>query len=314
MLADTEIKLLSGRASKYLMKEISEELGISCTKEKISAFKDGEILVQIKENIRGEDVFIVQSTHAPSDNLMELLLLIDAAKRASAARVTAVIPYFGYARQDRKDQPRVPISAKLVANLIERSGADRVLTVDLHADQLQGFFDIPVDNLYVSPIFQSYYKKLPKKENVVIAPDMGATPRARAIAKRLGNLNLAIVDKRRSVMDQSEVLHIIGEVEGMNCIIVDDIIDTGGTMTNAVKALKKEGAKEIHVACTHGLFADKAKKRFDEADIAEVVVTNTLDIPKDRAPKKLKVLSIAPLLAEAIRRIHNEESVSSLFA
>jgi ribose-phosphate pyrophosphokinase len=313
MLADTEIKLLSGRVSAYLMEEISGELDIPFAKKKISSFKDGEILVQIQENIRGEDVFIVQSTHAPSDNLMELLLLIDASKRASAARVTAVIPYFGYARQDRKDQPRVPISAKLVANLIERSGADRVLTVDLHADQLQGFFDIPVDNLYVSPIFQSYFKKLSKKEYVVIAPDMGATARARAIAKRLGNLNLAIVDKRRRAADKSEVLHIIGDVEGMNCIIVDDIIDTGGTMANAVKALKDEGARNIHVACTHGLFADKAKQRFDESDIVEVVVTNSLDIPKERAPKKLKVLSVAPLLAEAIRRIHNEESVSSLF-
>ena len=309
----TDIRLLSGRVSRYLMDEIAQVLGVTPTKLNVSSFKDGEILVQILENIRGEDVFIVQSTQAPSDNLMELLLLIDAAKRASAARVTAVIPYFGYARQDRKDQPRVPVSAKLVANLIERAGADRVLTVDLHADQVQGFFDIPVDNLYVSPIFRDYFKGVNRDEYIVVAPDIGASRRARAIAKKLGNLGLALVDKRRDRQDSTEVIHIIGDVQGMNCIIVDDIIDTGTTMVNAAGALKEHGAREIRVASTHGIFAGNAKAQLDKSEIVEVVVTNTLSIPENKAPARLKVLSIAPLLAEAIRRIHNEESVSSLF-
>jgi ribose-phosphate pyrophosphokinase len=311
MIAD--IKLLSGRVSRYLMDEIAKNLRIDSCQEEVSAFRDGEILVRILENVRGSDTFIVQSTHAPSDNLMELLLLIDAAKRASASRVTAVVPYFGYARQDRKDQPRVPISAKLVANLIERAGADRLLTVDLHADQIQGFFDIPVDNLYVSPIFRDYFNGLDPEEYSVVSPDIGASRRARAVAKKLGNLNLALVDKRREEKDRSEVINIIGEVEGKRCIIVDDIIDTGGTMVNASRALMDLGAMEVRVASTHGIFAGSAKADFDQSPITEVVVTNTLNIPAERAPGKLKQLSIAPLLAEAIRRIHNKESVSSLF-
>lgn len=295
------------------MEEISERLGVPPTDAIVSRFSDGEIRVQILENVRGHDVFIIQSTNPPAENLLELLLLIDAAKRASASRVTAVIPYFGYARQDRKDQPRVPISAKLVANLLERAGADRILTVDLHADQIQGFFDIPVDNLYATPVFKDYFTNLNPEEYVVVSPDVGGTKRARVAAHKLGNLPLALVDKRRPTLNSAEVIHIVGRVKGKRLLIVDDIIDTGRTLYEASKALLEQGARDIRVAATHGLFSGDARRRLDMAPIEEIIITNTIPIPEDRRPKKLKVLTIAPLLAEAIKRIHEERSVSALF-
>jgi ribose-phosphate pyrophosphokinase len=308
-----EIKLLSGSVSKPLKEEISKALGIPSTALEVSRFQDGEIRVQILENIRGDDVFIIQSTHPPAENLMELLLLIDAAKRASAARITAVIPYFGYARQDRKDQPRVPISAKLVANLLERAGADRILTVDLHADQIQGFFDIPVDNLYATPVFKDYFNELDPKEYVIVSPDVGGTKRARVAAHKLGNLPLALVDKRRPSLNSAEIIHIVGDVEGKKLLVIDDIIDTGNTLAEASKALIEHGASEIHVAATHGLFSGDAKDKLESAPIKEIVITNTIPIPQEKRPKKMKILTIAPLLADAIVRIHEEKSVSSLF-
>ncbi|MCD6382310.1 MAG: ribose-phosphate pyrophosphokinase [Candidatus Hydrothermae bacterium] len=309
----SEIKLLSGIASRKLMEDIAKYLEVVPAESIVSRFSDGEIRVQILENVRGDDVFIVQSTQPPADNLMELLLLIDAARRASASRVTAVIPYFGYARQDRKDQPRVPISSKLVANLIERAGADRVLTVDLHADQIQGFFDIPVDNLYATPIFKEYFGHLDPERYVIVSPDIGSIKRARHIANKLGNLPIALVDKRRPSPNRAEVINIVGEVSGKDLLIVDDIIDTGSTLCEAAKALKDKGANLIRAAATHGLFSGNAGEKIDQAPIDEVVITDTLTVEEEKKPGKLKILGIANLLGEAIRRIHEERSVSSLF-
>jgi len=309
----SEIKLLSGIASRKLMEDIARYLEVVPAESMVSRFSDGEIRVQILENVRGDDVFIVQSTQPPADNLMELLLLIDAARRASASRVTAVIPYFGYARQDRKDQPRVPISSKLVANLIERAGADRVLTVDLHADQIQGFFDIPVDNLYATPIFREYFGHLDPRKYVIVSPDIGSIKRARHMANKLGNLPIALVDKRRPSPNRAEVINIVGEVSGKDLLIVDDIIDTGSTLCEAAKALKEKGANLIRAAATHGLFSGNAGEKIDRAPIDEVVVTDTLTVDEGKRPGKLKILGIANLLGEAIRRIHEERSVSSLF-
>ncbi|RKZ04242.1 MAG: ribose-phosphate pyrophosphokinase [Candidatus Hydrothermota bacterium] len=309
----SEIKLLSGIASRKLMEDIARYLEVVPAESIVSRFSDGEIRVQILENVRGDDVFIVQSTQPPADNLMELLLLIDAARRASASRVTAVIPYFGYARQDRKDQPRVPISSKLVANLIERAGADRVLTVDLHADQIQGFFDIPVDNLYATPIFKEYFGHLDPERYVIVSPDIGSIKRARHIANKLGNLPIALVDKRRPSPNRAEVINIVGEVSGKDLLIVDDIIDTGSTLCEAAKALKNKGANLIRAAATHGLFSGNAGEKIDQAPIDEVVITDTLTVEEGKKPGKLKILGIANLLGEAIRRIHEERSVSSLF-
>ncbi len=308
-----EIKLLSGTSSRALMEEIAGYLGIRPAESIVSRFSDGEIRVQILENVRGDDVFIIQSTQPPADNLMELLLLIDAARRASASRITAVVPYFGYARQDRKEQPRVPISAKLVSNLIEKAGADRVLTVDLHADQIQGFFDIPVDNLYATPIFVRYFNHMEPDNYVVVSPDVGSIKRARLMANKLGNLPLALVDKRRPSPNTAEVINIVGEVNGKKLLIVDDIIDTGSTLCEASKALRERGALEIRVAATHGLFSGDAGRKIDGAPIEEIVVTNTLVIPEEKRPKRLKILTIAELLGEAIKRIHEERSVSELF-
>jgi len=308
-----EIKLLSGNASKPLKEEIAKVLEISPSVLEVSRFQDGEIRIQILENIRGDDVFIIQSTHPPAENLMELLLLIDAAKRASAARITAVIPYFGYARQDRKDQPRVPISAKLVANLLERAGADRILTVDLHADQIQGFFDIPVDNLYATPVFKNYFNELNPREYVIVSPDVGGTKRAMVAAHKLGNLPLALVDKRRPALNSAEIIHIVGDVKGKKLLIIDDIIDTGNTLAEASKALREHGASEILVAATHGLFSGDARRKLEAAPVKEIVVTNTLPVPAQKRPHNMKILTIAPLLADAIVRIHEEKSVSSLF-
>ncbi|HDM89636.1 MAG TPA: ribose-phosphate pyrophosphokinase [candidate division WOR-3 bacterium] len=309
----SEIKLLSGIASRKLMEDIARYLEVVPAESIVSRFSDGEIRVQILENVRGDDVFIVQSTQPPADNLMELLLLIDAARRASASRVTAVIPYFGYARQDRKDQPRVPISSKLVANLIERAGADRVLTVDLHADQIQGFFDIPVDNLYATPIFKEYFGHLDPERYVIVSPDIGSIKRARHIANKLGNLPIALVDKRRPSPNRAEVINIVGDVSGKDLLIVDDIIDTGSTLCEAAKALKDKGANLIRAAATHGLFSGNAGEKIDQAPIDEVVITDTLTVEEGKKPGKLKILGIANLLGEAIRRIHEERSVSSLF-
>ncbi len=308
-----QIKLLSGTQSRPLMEEIGRYIGVPPAQHEISRFADGEIRVQILENLRGEDVFIVQSTQPPADNLMELLLLIDAARRASAWRITAVIPYFGYARQDRKDQPRVPISAKLVANLIERAGVDRVLTVDLHSEQIQGFFDIPVDNLFATPVFKDYFGTLDPEEFMVVSPDVGGTKRAWAVARKLGNLPLAVIDKRRPAPNQAKVLYLIGEVKGKRLLIVDDIIDTGSTLSEAVMYLLDRGAVEVIAAATHGLFSNGAKDRLDRSGLQEIVVTNTVPLPEERKPSQTKVLTIAPLLGEALIRIHEERSVSRLF-
>lgn len=295
------------------MEEIANYIGIPPTLHDISRFADGEIRVQIFENLRGKDVFIVQSTHPPADNLMELLLLIDAARRASAWRITAVIPYFGYARQDRKDQPRVPISAKLVANLIERAGVDRALTVDLHSEQIQGFFDIPVDNLFATPVFKDYFGTLDSEEYMVVSPDVGGTKRAWAVAKKLGNLPLAVIDKRRPAPNKAEVVYLIGKVKGKRLLIVDDIIDTGATLALAVAHLMKNGAREVFAAATHGLFSNGAKERLNECGLKEIVITNTVPVEGNRLPEGTKVLSIAPLLGEALVRIHEGRSVSQLF-
>ncbi len=312
-LMSRQIKLLSGTQSRPLMEEIGRYIGVPPAQHEISRFADGEIRVQILENLRGEDVFIVQSTQPPADNLMELLLLIDAARRASAWRITAVIPYFGYARQDRKDQPRVPISAKLVANLIERAGVDRVLTVDLHSEQIQGFFDIPVDNLFATPVFKDYFGTLNPEEYMVVSPDVGGTKRAWAVAKKLGNLPLAVIDKRRPAPNQAKVLYLIGEVKNKRLLIVDDIIDTGSTLSEAVSYLLDRGALEVTAAATHGLFSNGAKNRLDQSGLKEIVITNTVPLPEERKPEQTTVLTIAPLLGEALIRIHEERSVSRLF-
>jgi ribose-phosphate pyrophosphokinase len=278
----------------------------------ITQFSDGEIFVKINENVRGVDVFIVQPTFPPAENLLELLIMIDAASRASASRITAVLPYYGYARQDRKDQPRVAISAKLVANLITVAGANRVLTVDLHAGQIQGFFDIPLDHLFASPVIIDYFKGLEIKDLTVVSPDMGSVQMARAVAKRL-EAPLALVDKRRPKPNVSEVMNVIGEVEGRNLIILDDLVDTGGTIVEAAAALRAKGAKEIYVGCTHGILSGNALERIQKSPITELVITNTVPLADGKKADKVRILSVAPLLGEAIRRIHNGESVSSLF-
>lgn len=307
-----DIKLLSGNVSNYLKEEIAKFLDIKPIELEVSRFNDGEIKVQIKENIRGHDIFIIQSTIPPADNLMELLLLIDAAKRASAARITAVIPYFGYARQDRKDQPRVPISAKLVANLIERAGANRVLTIDLHSEQIQGFFDIPVDNIFPTPVFRRYITQLSAETHIVVSPDVGGVKRARAIAKKLGNLPLALIDKRRPAPNVAEVVHIIGDVRNKRVVLVDDIIDTGNTLAKAAMALKDKGAINICAIATHGVFSKGAKDIIDKSPIEKVWVTNTLP-KRENWPEKTVSLSIGELLADVILRIHEERSVSQVF-
>lgn len=279
----------------------------------MATFSEGEIRIKIEENVRGKDVFVVQSTcPPPNKNLMELLILIDALKRASAKRITAVLPYFGYARQDRKDQPRVPITAKLVANLITTAGADRVLTVDLHAGQIQGFFDIPMDHLYAVTTFVGYFKALKVKNIVAVSPDVGGIKMARAYAKRLES-PLAIVDKRRISPEDAEAVNILGEVRGKNALIIDDLVTTAGSLVEAAAALKKAGAKDVYAAITHPVLSGPALKRISSSPIKRLFVTNTIPVEDGKKHKKIKVLSIAPLLAEAIKRIHNEESVSNLF-
>ncbi len=310
-----ELKLFSGNANIVLAREIADYLGIPLGDAFVATFSDGEINVKINENVRGMDVFAVQPTSSPvNHNLMELLLMIDAFKRASAKRITAVIPYYGYSRQDRKAQPRVPITARLVADLITTAGAARVLTVDLHAGQIQGFFNVPVDNLFATPVLFDYLKDIGLDDPVVISPDAGGVERARAFSKRLGG-SIAIIDKRRRAPNEAEVMNIIGDVRGRDALLLDDMIDTAGTITKAVDAIKKNGAKKVMAACSHAVLSGPAIKRLNESELDKVVVTNTIAMDgKQKECPKLKVLTLAPLLGEAIKRIHEESSLSSLFA
>jgi ribose-phosphate pyrophosphokinase len=305
-------KLISGSANPALAEEMARCLGIELCKVTRTRFADGEIFVRIDENIRGSDIFIVQPTNPPSDNIMELLLLIDAARRASAARITCVMPYYGYSRQDRKDQPRVAIGAKLVANMIETAGADRVLGIDFHQHQLQGFFDVPVDHLYAAPVITAHYRRKQLKDLVVIAPDVGAAKMARGFAKRL-DATLAIIDKRRPKANVAEVVNVVGDVEGRDCLIADDMIDTAGTVSESARALKRLGARDVYVCATHALFSGPAAERLATAPITEVTVTDTVHIPPERRCPQLHVLSVGDLLSKAVRFTHSEQSVSSLF-
>jgi ribose-phosphate pyrophosphokinase len=291
---------------------LAAHLGQPLCQVTLRRFADGELFVKIDENVRGRDVYIIQPTNPPAENMMELLLLMDAAKRASAARVTAVIPYFGYARQDRKDQPRVAISAKLMANMVSMAGADRVLAMDFHQHQLQGFFDLPVDHLYAAPVFTSHYRQKALRDLVIVAPDVGSAKMARGFAKRL-NASLAIIDKRRPSANVAEVLNVVGEVGGKDCLIPDDMIDTAGTMAEAVNALKRLGAEDVYCCATHALLSGPAVDRLMASPVKEVAVTNTIAIPKERNFDRLKVLSIAGLLSKAIGYTHSDQSVSSLF-
>ena len=308
--------LFTGNANPALAQEIATSLGAELGKATVGRFSDGEVTVEVHQNVRARDVFVVQSTCAPTnENLMELLIMVDAMKRASARRITAVIPYFGYARQDRRPRSmRVPISAKVVANLLETVGIERVLTMDLHADQIQGFFDIPVDNIYASPVLLSDLKSKAYPDLVVVSPDVGGVVRARALAKQLGS-DLAIIDKRRPRANVSEVMHVIGEIEGRNCVIMDDMIDTAGTLVKAAEVLKERGAKRVFAYCTHPIFSGPAISRIAGSQLDEVVVTNTIPLTEAaKSCKKVRQLSVAFLFAETIRRISDGESVTSLFA
>ncbi len=309
------LKIFTGRANPELAEEISRYVKVPLGKAMVTQFADGECRVKIEENVRGADCFIVQPTCPPvNDNLMELLTMIDAFCRASARRITAVIPYYGYGRQDKKDEPRVPITAKLVADLISAAGTHRVLTMDLHAAQIQGFFKIPVDNLYATPVLLEYFEKKVLKKLVIISPDPGGVERARAFAKKM-KASLALVDKRRPSPNVASVMNIIGEVGGRDIIILDDLIDTGGTITGVVKALKDKGARDIFAACSHGVLSGSAVQKIEESELKELVITNSINLPeeKEKNCRKITILSIAGLLGEAIRRIHKETSVSTLF-
>ena len=309
------MKLLTGNSNKPLSKNIAKYLKTKLVNSSIKKFSDGEIYIEINENIRGNSIFIIQSISSPAnDNLMELLLCIDALKRSSAKNITAVIPYFGYARQDRKVVPRTSISAKLVSNLITKAGADRVVTVDLHAGQIQGFFDIPVDNLFTTPLFARYIKKKFKSKKLIcVSPDIGGVQRTRGLATKI-KADLAIIDKRRPEPGKSEVMNIIGDVKGKNCIIVDDIIDSGGTIVNAVEALKKAGALDVYVFITHAVLSGDAAEKIKKSKIKKLIITDSIDNSlKIKNNSKIEVISIAPLMAEAINRISNSTSVSDLF-
>ena len=310
------MKIMAANSNLPLARAIAGYLEMPLTDVSVRRFADDEIFVEIHENVRGEDVFVLQSTSFPAnDNLMELLICIDALRRASARRITAVVPYFGYARQDRKPGPRTPISAKLVANLVTQAGADRVLSVDLHAGQIQGFFDIPTDNLYAAPVMAAdIQQRYGDQDLMVVSPDVGGVVRARALAKRLDNAPLAIVDKRRDRPGESEVMNIIGEVQGRHCIMIDDIVDSGGTLCNAAQALLDSGAASVAAYITHGVLSGKAVARVDKSALKELVITDTIR-PTDAAidSKQIRILSIAPLIGEAVRRIADESSVSSLF-
>ena len=314
MVKAREIKVFTGNANPSLAKEICQKMNIHPGNALVGRFSDGEINVQIVDNVRGMDVFVVQPTSSPVNrHLMELLIMIDALKRASAARITAVLPYYGYSRQDRKVQPRVPITSKLVADLITAAGANRVLTVDLHAGQIQGFFNIPVDNLFAAPVLLEYLRSKKFSKLTVVSPDAGGVERARAFAKRL-NAALAIIDKRRDKPNVAQVMNIIGDVKGRDCLMLDDMVDTAGTLTEGASALKTNGASKIHAACTHAVLSGPAITRINESAIDEVIATNTIALDsKQQECKKLIVLSVAPLLADAITRIHEETSLSSLF-
>ena len=309
------MKLLSGTGNLELSKKIAQNLKLKLVNSNIKRFADGEIYVEINENIRGNSIFVIQSISTPAnDNLMELLICIDALRRSSAKNITAVIPYFGYARQDRKVVPRTAISAKLVSNLITNAGAHRIVTVDLHSGQIQGFFDIPVDNLFSTPIFSKHIKKYISNKNIIcVAPDVGGVERARALGQKL-NVGLAIVDKRRSAPGKSQVMNIIGNVKGKNCLLVDDIIDSGGTIINAAKALKEKGAKDVYVYVTHGVLSGNAVEQINNSKIKKLILTDTIDNSnKIKKSSKIVVLSISNLMAEAIKRISNSTSVSDLF-
>ena len=307
---DSPLAIFSGTSNPALARAIAEEYGTNLGNITIKKFSDGEIYVKYEQSIRGEDIFIVQPTPPSGDNIIELLLMLDAAKRASVKRVTAVIPYFGYARQDRKDQPRVSIGSKLMANLLVEAGADRILTMDLHAAQIQGFFDIPLDHLYASRVFIDHMTKHPIDNLVVVAPDVGSLKTARAYSKKLG-ASLAFIDKRRPKQNESEIMNIIGEVEGKNVLIVDDLIDTAGTLTNAAVAMKERGALEIRATCSHPILSGPAFQRIEDSPIYELLVTDT--IPLRQPSDKIKVLSVANIFAEAIERIHTNDTISALF-
>lgn len=313
----TGLKLIAGNSNPTLAKAISDNLKIPLMKAEMKRFADNEIWVEVQENVRGEDVFFIQSTCFPTnDNVMELLIGLDALRRASAKRITAVIPYFGYARQDRKPGPRTPITAKLMANIITSAGADRVLTLDLHAAQIQGFFDIPLDNLYSLPVFVKEIKKKHKDTSniVVVSPDVGGVARARSLSKKLEDSELAIVDKRREKAGISEVMNIIGEVKGKDCIIFDDIVDSAGTLCNAAEALKKEGAKSVSAYITHGVLSGKAVERISKSALEEIYITDSIPLSLEaQKEQKIKVATIAPLIASGIQSIYNETSISALF-
>jgi ribose-phosphate pyrophosphokinase len=308
-----DLKLFSGNANRPLAEEIAQYLSLPVSDAEISRFSDGEVFVQVNENVRGTDVFVVQPTSPPvNDNLMELLVMIDALKRASARRITAVLPYYGYARQDRKVQPRVPITAKLVADLLTAAGVDRVLALDLHAGQIQGFFNIPVDHLFAAPVIIDYLGKKDLRDPVIVSPDAGGVERARAIAKRL-KAGLAIIDKRREGPNQAVAMHLIGDVHGQDAVVIDDMIDTAGTLVQAVEALAREGARRILACGVHAVLSGPAIDRIKASPLEEVVVTNSISVTEAKRTGRLTVLTVAPLLGEAIRRIHDEESVSTLF-
>ena len=307
---ETPLAIFAGRSNIALSRAIAESYGTNLGEVTVRSFSDGELYVKFEQSIRGEDIFIVQSTPPPGDNILELLLMLDAAKRASVKRVTAVIPYFGYARQDRKDQPRVSIGSKLIANLLVEAGADRILTMDLHASQIQGFFDIPLDHLYASKVFVDHYKANPIENLVLVAPDVGSLKMARSYAKRL-DATLAFIDKRRPRPNVAEVMNIIGEVDGKNALIIDDLIDTAGTMTNAAEALIEKGAKEVYAASTHPILSGPAYQRIEDSSIKELLVTDT--VPLRKPSPKIKVLSVAGIFADAIQRIHTNDTISALF-
>ena len=308
------LKIFSGNANPALAHEICRSLGMELGRLMIQTFSDGEVYLQFQENVRGADVFLIQPTCAPVDHhLMQLLLMIDAAKRASADRITAVLPYYGYARQDRKDKPRVPISAKLVASLLERAGPDRIMAMDLHAAQIQGFFDVPVDHLFSAPVMIDYFKPLNIPDMTVVSPDAGGVERARAFGKRM-NAPLAIIDKRREEANVAEVMNVVGEGEGRHCLLVDDLIDTAGTLVKGAEALLEQGAKSVSACATHAVLTGPAVERIEESPLKEVLFTNSIPLPEEaKGSTKIKSLSVAPLLARAIQSIHEETSVSILF-
>lgn len=307
------LKIITGNANPELAQEICDYIGIDLGKSDVRTFSDGEITLSLNESVRGADIFMIQPTCSPvNDNLMELLIMIDAARRASARRITAVMPYYGYARQDRKAKAREPITAKLVANLVVEAGAKRVLGMDLHAAQIQGFFDIPFDHLLAAPILADYFKHMDLENTIVVSPDMGGVTRARGFAQRLG-VPLAIVDKRRPMPNVSEVMNLIGDVEGKHVIMIDDMVDTAGTIVSAAEALKERGAMDMYICCTHPVLSGPAVQRIQDSCIKEFITTNTIKLPKEKQIDKIKVLSVAPLIGEAIMRIHEDLSVSTLF-